>query len=170
MKRFFENTLISGAYSKALRVAALLCVLLGVSSSAWGKTTIPGSFNGWSTEAIIDSPYEVYLEGNSTYEFKIENGTVWWGLNGTMTRNDCSGWVINNRDGAAPNCKIQTDVAGTYKFTFDGWHDGNPKISVTYPPTEDQAGFFDNEALVLIIASKEYKYNKTHSATWNLGA
>ena len=36
MKRFFENTLISGAYSKALRVVALLCVLLGVSTSAMG--------------------------------------------------------------------------------------------------------------------------------------
>ena len=36
MKRFFENTLISGAFSKALRVVALLCVLLGVSTSAWG--------------------------------------------------------------------------------------------------------------------------------------
>ena len=34
MKRFFENTLISRAYSKALRVVALLCVLLGVSTSA----------------------------------------------------------------------------------------------------------------------------------------
>lgn len=37
MKRFFENTLMSGAYSKALRVVALLCVLLGVSTSAWAK-------------------------------------------------------------------------------------------------------------------------------------
>ena len=38
MKRFFENTLISGAYSKVLRVVALLCVLLGVSSSAMAAT------------------------------------------------------------------------------------------------------------------------------------
>ena len=38
MKRFFENTLISGAYNKALRVVALLCVLLGVSTSAMGET------------------------------------------------------------------------------------------------------------------------------------
>ncbi len=38
MKRFYNNTLIGGAFSKALRVIALLCVLLGVSSSAWGET------------------------------------------------------------------------------------------------------------------------------------
>ena len=37
MKRLFENTLMSGAYSKALRVVALLCVLLGVSTSVWAK-------------------------------------------------------------------------------------------------------------------------------------
>ena len=35
MKRFYNNTLMSGAFSKALRVLALLCVLLGFSSSAW---------------------------------------------------------------------------------------------------------------------------------------
>ena len=38
MKRFYNNTLIGGAFSKALRVVALLCVLLGFSSSAWGTT------------------------------------------------------------------------------------------------------------------------------------
>ena len=37
MKRFYNNTIMSGALSKALRVLALLCVLLGVSSSAWGE-------------------------------------------------------------------------------------------------------------------------------------
>lgn len=35
MKRFYNNTIMSGAFSKALRVVALLCVLLGVSGSAW---------------------------------------------------------------------------------------------------------------------------------------
>ena len=39
MKRFYNNTLMSGAFSKALRVVALLCVLLGVSSSAWAGGT-----------------------------------------------------------------------------------------------------------------------------------
>ena len=37
MKRFYNNTIMSGAFSKALRVLALLCVLLCVSSSAWGE-------------------------------------------------------------------------------------------------------------------------------------
>jgi hypothetical protein len=38
MKRFYNNTKMSGAFSNALRVLALLCVLLGVSSSAWAET------------------------------------------------------------------------------------------------------------------------------------
>ena len=170
MKRFFENTLISGAYSKALRVAALLCVLLGVSTSAWG-VSIPGDFNGWSTSATIDNTYEVQLEEGKTYGFKIESWGTWWGLNsGTIVRTNCTDWQLytNNQN----NCSIYADVTGTYKFTLTHWsatENGNPFITVTYPPTEDQAGFFDNEALVLTIASKEYKYNKTHSETWNLG-
>ena len=36
MKKFYNNTKMSGAFSSALRVLALLCVLLGFSSSAWG--------------------------------------------------------------------------------------------------------------------------------------
>ena len=36
MKRFYNNTMNSLAFKNALRVFALLCVLLGFSSSAWG--------------------------------------------------------------------------------------------------------------------------------------
>ena len=38
MKRFYNNTINSLALKNALRVFALLCVLLGFSSSAWGQT------------------------------------------------------------------------------------------------------------------------------------
>lgn len=38
MKKFYNNTLIGGAFSKALRVIALLCVLLGMSSSALAQS------------------------------------------------------------------------------------------------------------------------------------
>ena len=36
MKKFYNNTLTRGAFSKALRLVALLCVLMGVSTTAWG--------------------------------------------------------------------------------------------------------------------------------------
>ena len=40
MKRFYNNTKMSGVFSKTLRMIALLCVLMGFSGSAWGATTI----------------------------------------------------------------------------------------------------------------------------------
>ena len=168
MKRFFENTLISRAFSKVLRVAALLCVLLGISSSAWG-VTIQGDFgHGWQSYNI-DNPCEIYVEQGS-HGLKIESQNLWWGCNdGQIERNNCTNWELFQN---TSNCSFYADVAGTYTFKIERWtatSNGNPVISVTYPPTEDQAGFFDNEALVLTIASKEYKYNKTHSETWNLG-
>ncbi|MEE0990962.1 MAG: right-handed parallel beta-helix repeat-containing protein, partial [Paludibacteraceae bacterium] len=42
MKRFYNNTKMSGAFGKALRMLALLCVLLGFSSSAWAGYLICG--------------------------------------------------------------------------------------------------------------------------------
>ena len=49
MKKFYNNTKMSGALGKALRMLALLCVLFGFSSSAWADYYIWG-FNGndWS--------------------------------------------------------------------------------------------------------------------------
>ena len=44
MKKFYNKTIMSRAFSSALRVFALLCVLLGVSSSAWGADD--GFFDG----------------------------------------------------------------------------------------------------------------------------
>ena len=51
MKRFYNNTIMSGALSKTLRVLALLCVLLGVSSSAWaGAGIFSWNFNYYPGE------------------------------------------------------------------------------------------------------------------------
>ena len=63
MKRFFENTLMSGAYSKALRVVALLCVLLGVSTSAWADFYIWG-FNGQDMN-VTPNPKAQKMTNNS---------------------------------------------------------------------------------------------------------
>ena len=47
MKRLYNNTKKSGAFSNALRVVALLCVLFGVSSSAWaGEAGFYNKSNG----------------------------------------------------------------------------------------------------------------------------
>ena len=90
MKRFYNNTLMSGAFSKALRVIALLCVLFGVSGSAWGKTIYldAGGSNLWDqggawfdawvwgssqadawytfTDGDLDGVYEIKIPADAT--------------------------------------------------------------------------------------------------------
>ena len=65
MKRFFENTLISRAFSNALRVVALLCVLLGVSSSAMG------AYYFYETES------DNWCGANGTWLTTTQNGNVY---------------------------------------------------------------------------------------------
>ena len=76
MKRFYNNTLIGGAFSKALRVVALLCVLLGFSSSAWG-----------------DTYYLWYNAKSNEPNYKDSNFTMSAGA--TLTNNKCV-WTISN--------------------------------------------------------------------------
>ena len=69
MKRFYNNTLMSGAFSKVLRVVALLCVLLGVSTSAWGaKVYFDNSPTNWANVHVY-----------------VKNSTMWNGNNGVTT-------------------------------------------------------------------------------------
>ena len=92
MKRFYNNTLISGAFSKALRVIALLCVLFGLSGNAWGATITGGttlyldaSGGGWNSDGVRfaayvcngSSPakwYSMYLVEGTIYKFTVDNG------------------------------------------------------------------------------------------------
>lgn len=168
MKRFYNNKLMRFAPKGALRYIALLCVLMGVSVSAWA-VTIQGNFgenNAWQSY-IIDSPCEIYLS-QGDYGLKIESQNVWWGLdNSQIIRTNCENWILYQGTG---NCGFNADVAGTYKFTLVGWDNGNPKISVTYPSTDAQAGFNDNNALKLKINGTEKNFNKSGASTWNIGS
>ena len=64
MKRFYNNTKMSGAFSNALRVVALLCVLFGVSSSAWAST----GFYEYDGKSL-----SIKINGN-WYDFKNDAG------------------------------------------------------------------------------------------------
>ena len=90
MKKFYNNTLIGGAFSKALRVIALLCVLMGVSSSAWWDNIknngamclkyYPGSGNDtWTNEINLNSTISIDGLSNTPYIkgawVKTEGGT-----------------------------------------------------------------------------------------------
>ena len=88
MKRFYNNTTMSGAFRNALRVFALLCVLLGVSGSALGAATVTIYFDNTNTQWPENSIY-LYM-GHGSYSrsdwqmtkvsgniFKCDNVTYW---------------------------------------------------------------------------------------------
>ena len=130
MKRFYENTLISRAFSNALRVVALLCVLLGVSGSAWADVYLVGSFNSWNQS---DSKYKLSQSGNeyviknvtlSQYaELKIKDGNNWYGYNNAKFANgtECE-------SGSDSNIKFK--AAGTYDFYYKPNSNNDDKIWV----------------------------------------
>ena len=102
MKKFYNNTLIGGAFSKVLRVIALLCVLLGVSTSAWGAYVISvyKSDDSWS------KTFEFSSTGNGTQQkatFTIDNYT---GNTG-----DYKFWI---GDGAWTNGKSENVTLSSY--------------------------------------------------------
>lgn len=77
MKRFYNNTKMSGALGKALRMLALLCVLLGFSSSAWADYYIWGfNNNGWDVTA---SPQAQKM---------TQNGSIWSYTHSSFTNGD----------------------------------------------------------------------------------
>lgn len=168
MKRFYNNKLMRFAPKGALRYIALLCVLMGVSVSAWGAT-IPGEFNGWtaSGSTVADNGYTVKLEAGRTYKFKIENGGTWYGNNGEIT-GDISGWVFKHDDGSG-DCKITPSKTGNYEFKIDNtWAENGkyPVLSVTY--VEGYAGFYKDNAISFTINSTKKTYNSTGAADWSL--
>ena len=71
MKRFYENTLISRAFSNALRVVALLCVLLGVSSSAMADS---GFFGTGAANISISGSWKSEFNSSGVSDFAL--GTV----------------------------------------------------------------------------------------------
>ncbi|MBR3871560.1 MAG: T9SS type A sorting domain-containing protein [Paludibacteraceae bacterium] len=65
MKRFYKNTLIGRVSSYTLRVVALLCVLIGVSSSAWAGTGFHVEEGKALSLNIGDNWYDFVLDGHT---------------------------------------------------------------------------------------------------------
>ena len=92
---------------------------------------LKGDFNDWgNTSSLMSGSTTINLKAKTTYKFKIHNygatSESWHGNTGTMTRDNCSGWKMDN----ATDCQITTDVAGDYTFTYER---STQKLSVTYP-------------------------------------
>lgn len=116
---------------------------------------LAGSMTEWETNKIefkrvaIDATTATVtaeLTEDQTYEFKIidANGN-WLGNSGTMTRDDCTGWVFRQKkdDGTndEDNGKIYADASGEYIFT---WDLETKKLTVTYPAPTAKYIYFKN--------------------------
>lgn len=116
---------------------------------------LAGSMTEWGTNKIefkrvaIDATTATVtaeLTEDQTYEFKIidANGN-WLGNSGTMTRDDCTGWVFRQKkdDGTndEDNGKIYADASGEYIFT---WDLETKKLTVTYPAPTAKYIYFKN--------------------------
>ncbi len=161
MKRFYNNTIMSGAFSKTLRVLALLCVLLGVSSSAWGETRFfdglklgywPRSGNdvwtGYNTGDLGELSGTPYLKGINvkTYGSSVSkvsitvkegNTTICSGTDdnpeSTWDNNWNKEWFVGF-DNALPN------TAGKHTITVTATATGDPNTTVNMTFTYTIAG------------------------------
>lgn len=103
---------------------------------------IKGSWDSWVEHTltfIAGNTYSISLTltGNSTFEFCIDNGSIYKN-NGTMTWYNCTNWTFNTTDN---NCHIITVDPGTYTFI---WKDDVQTLSVTYPTSETETVYFYN--------------------------
>lgn len=110
----------------------ILFMLVGISSTALAAT-IPGSFNNWEkgSNTAIDDTYNVDLQANTEYEFKIEDWGRYNSFSQQITKDNCTNLEFNS--GVSTNAKIKTDKAGKYTFKIVKWNGSNPVLSVTYP-------------------------------------
>ena len=100
---------------------------------------LPGSFNSWNqtgnqfvkegTSTVIRS--YISLPANKTYEFKVKNGSSWYGYSGTYTATTASPFTLSASNNS--NIKVTTKCAGIYVFEFDTT---TKKLTVIYPHTE----------------------------------
>lgn len=110
---------------------------------------LKGSFNNWGTS----NPFYTTSESNiiettvqlsaGSYEFKINNGSTWYGNSGTIpdttTTSSSGGWVM---DSSAGNCKL-TASGGYYTFNFNTT---NNKLKVFYSTTDPNAATTPTQA------------------------
>ena len=86
---------------------------------------LKGSFNGWGTNNPLYYTSDPYVVSTTlqlsagTYTFKINNGSAWYGNNGTIedttTKTSKGGWVMET---SAGDCTL-TATGGYYTFNFD---------------------------------------------------
>ena len=118
---------------------------------SWGRfaknAALVGEFNNWNPDTYPLSSTGVQgalvpLAANTTYEFKILLGEIYYGINSasTITSTLTSWWTLYSGQGNLP---IRTDVAGDYGFA---WNGSSKNMTVYYPDAlypKNQYLYFD---------------------------
>ena len=97
----------------------------------------------------------VYLEEAKTYEFKIEDAGTWLSNEGTMTKDNCTGWLFEE---GLNNAKITIEYAGEYTFE---WNMETKHLSVVYPELTP-------EVMDLMVTDMVFDGDGTFSGTDNM--
>ena len=180
MKKFYNNTLTRGAFSKALRLVALLCVLMGVSSSAWADNIyVTGdAFDGWGKwtqmTSIGDNKYTCVIK-NSSGKFKLSSsegyGNTWNNLScgdGSVTCNGANDHQINKagvlyfewkdngyvwvEENSSSGCDPSADIYLT--GSFNSWNTAQANYKLTANPGNDAEVMIKG---VTLSANAEFK-------------
>ncbi len=168
MKRFYNNTKMSGALGKALRMLALLCFLLGFSSSALGAT------------------YYLWYGSNDDYNnnnsYQWSEGVPFSNNKGTFTINtsyyNCYVYIAKDSKSIAnllktPNFSVSTSTS--VSNLYQGNRDGYNRIQFSTGTTTSKTFTIECD----FSSSSEYKFNVNvgcepsstiHSASYNASA
>lgn len=100
--------------------------------------------DNWTTDFVFSkaegntATYEITLNGESNYRFKVFDGTDYYGnneggdnTNPTMTHDNCTNWVMQQNKGY--DVTLSTTITGVYTFILNYTDESNPTISVIYP-------------------------------------
>lgn len=128
----YKCVVTNGTCSAESNYTVKMYRLRGLTDNTWNTEFVFSKDNADDKTAIL----HVDLAANTTYEFKLNDGSVWYWNEGTMTHNQCTDWLIEQEGEdtqGKENTKITTTILGTYIFTLDYSDASKPLLSVIYP-------------------------------------
>ena len=185
MKRFYNNTKMSGAFSKALRVVALLCVLLGVNSSAladagfhstdaWnflyypgtgGDTWVSGGINNGETKDLGTLSGTPYMKGLLAKTWKTKNAgnvcsvTAKYKIdNGSEQSVSLDSWSDLGESSGSVNQQLKKEGLNIAMPTTPGAH----TISFTFTANVNKSGTGNCNATVTMNGAITYTIAAQH--------
>ena len=129
---------------------------------------LPGSWNEWnpSENEFAGNPltFKLTLDANTEYEFKVIDGTTWYGNNCIITA-DAADLIFSSKCDGDGSCTLKTTFAGTYTFT---WNTASHKLSVVYPAPDttplnfnsfyDDPLYFEAGDWLIVLKNEHYQF------------